>query len=224
MRLLARCALSALLLWGAESAVLAAPRPLPLPTSPSGAMSAPRVQLMFAVPNAEAYQRVLALVHDAQLTAMEGEAFVVVGSFSDARVAHSVGLSMQSRLRLAFELVYDAHHPQADLAWSRSLGSGSPAPLIPPPPLPATAAGGSGSRAVQHSPAAGVMPSPLPPPLPPPPLEPSVRRGPLTVAAAETERMSVDVTDEFSSEAHHQQTRSSSRPAGFPPPPPPPAP
>lgn len=115
-----------------------------------------QVQLMFAVPDGEAYERVLALVHDARLTAMDGEAFLVVGSFADARVGHALGLSMQRRLRLAFELVYDAHHPQADLAWYRPSGSTAPGPLLataqgerspalsllvdrpltPPPPLP----------------------------------------------------------------------------------------
>ena len=81
-------------------------------------LAAPRVRLMLAVPTADAYEQVMALVHDGRLTAMDGEAFVVVGEFADARQGHALGRSLQRRLRLPFELVYDPLHPQADLAWA----------------------------------------------------------------------------------------------------------
>jgi hypothetical protein len=84
-----------------------------------------------AVPTADAYDKVMALVHDGRLTAMDGEAFVVVGDFADARQGHDLGRALQRRLRLPFELVYDPLHPQADLAWN------TPAALpLGPPPLP----------------------------------------------------------------------------------------
>lgn len=84
---------------------------------------------MLAVPTADAYEQVMALVHEGRLTAMDGEAFVVVGKFADARQGHALGQALQRRLRLPFELVYDPLHPQADLAWSPS----RPAlePLVP---------------------------------------------------------------------------------------------
>jgi len=81
------------------------------------AQAAPRVRLMLAVPDAAAYEQVMALVHNGQLTALDGEAFVVVGDFADARQGHALGRALQRRLRLPFELVYDPHHPQATQAW-----------------------------------------------------------------------------------------------------------
>jgi hypothetical protein len=85
---------------------------------------------MLAVPSADAYEQVMALVHDGRLTAMDGEAFVVVGDFADARQGHALGRALQRRLRLPFELVYDPLHPQADLAWA------PPSAALPPlPPL-----------------------------------------------------------------------------------------
>jgi hypothetical protein len=100
-------------------------------------LAAPRVRLMVAVPDAAAYERVMALVHNAQLTAMDGEAFVVVGDFADAPQGHALGRALQRRLHLPFELVYDPHHPQADLAWAPA----SRPPQLPPmpPPLPTVA-------------------------------------------------------------------------------------
>ena len=99
----------------------------------------PRVQLMLAVPTADAYEQVMALVHDGRLSAMDGEAFVVVGEFADARQGHALGLALQRRLRLPFELVYDPFHPQADLAWapeSRGPLAARPQALPPLHPLP----------------------------------------------------------------------------------------
>jgi hypothetical protein len=94
---------------------------------------------MLAVPTADAYEQVMALVHDGRLTAMDGEAFVVVGQFADARQGHALGLALQRRLRLPFELVYDQLHPQADLAWiPESTGplAARPQPLPPLHSLP----------------------------------------------------------------------------------------
>ena len=81
---------------------------------------------MLAVPTADAYEQVMALVHEGRLTAMDGEAFVVVGEFADARQGHALGRSLQRRLRLPFELVYDPLHPQADLAWAPPLPASPP--------------------------------------------------------------------------------------------------
>jgi hypothetical protein len=81
---------------------------------------------MVAVPNADAYEQVMALVHEGRLTAIDGEAFVVVGDFADARQGHALGRALQRRLRLPFELVYDALHPQADLAWAPRAASPPP--------------------------------------------------------------------------------------------------
>lgn len=104
--------------------------------SPSEAPAAPRVQLMFAVANAEAYERVMALVADARLTAMDGEAFVVVGAFADARTGHDLGRALQRRLGLPFELVYDPQHPQADLAWLNTTRAVAARSAVPPSPAP----------------------------------------------------------------------------------------
>ena len=81
------------------------------------AAQVPRVRLMLAVPDAEAYERAMALVADGRLTALDGEGFLVVGDFADAREGYRLGRALQRRLGLPFELVYDPHHPQADLAW-----------------------------------------------------------------------------------------------------------
>lgn len=89
-------------------------------------LAGPRVRLMLAVPTADAYEQVMALVHDGRLTAMDGEAFVVVGEFDDARQGHALGRALQRRLRLPFELVYDPLHPQADLAWAPPLPTSPP--------------------------------------------------------------------------------------------------
>lgn len=108
-----------------------------VPPSPSATTpSAPRVQLMFAVANAEAYERVMALVADARLTAMDGEAFVVVGAFADARTGHELGRALQRRLGLPFELVYDPQHPQADLAWLNTTRAVAARSAVPPSPAP----------------------------------------------------------------------------------------
>jgi hypothetical protein len=80
--------------------------------------ASPRVRLLIAVPDAEAYEQVMALVHDGKLTAMDGEAFVVVGDFDDAVQVHALGIALQRKLKLPFELVYDPLHPQSDLAWT----------------------------------------------------------------------------------------------------------
>ena len=85
------------------------------------ALAGSRVRLMLAVPTADVYEQVMALVHDGRLTAMDGEAFVVVGEFEDARQGYALGRAIQRRLPLPFELVYDPLHPQADLAWSSQL-------------------------------------------------------------------------------------------------------
>lgn len=91
---------------------------------------------MLAVPSADAYEQVMALVHDGRLTAMDGEAFVLVGEFEDARQGHALGRSLQRRLHLPFELVYDPLHPQADLAWAAQLAQPLAARIQPLPPLP----------------------------------------------------------------------------------------
>lgn len=91
---------------------------------------------MLAVPTADAYEQVMALVHEGRLTAMDGEAFVVVGEFDDARQGHALGRALQRRLRLPFELVYDPLHPQADLAWASELAQPLAMRIQPLPPLP----------------------------------------------------------------------------------------
>lgn len=90
-----------------------------IPCGPAGAQQ-PLVELHVAVADAETYERVMALLANARLTAHQGEAFLVVGAFADARQAYAFGRSLQRRLQLPFELVYEPGHPQADLAWSRS--------------------------------------------------------------------------------------------------------
>lgn len=85
----------------------------------------PLVELHVAVADAETYERVMALLANARLTAHQGEAFLVVGAFADARQAYAFGRSLQRRLQLPFELVYEPGHPQADLAWATTQPSAS---------------------------------------------------------------------------------------------------
>ncbi|MFU8884060.1 MAG: hypothetical protein ACNA8O_01220 [Cyanobacteriota bacterium] len=93
------------------------------------------VRLKLAVPDAEAYERAMALVADGRLTALDGEAYLVVGEFADARQAYSFGRALQRRLQLPFELVYDPGHPQADLAWARPFAiAAAPAAASPAKP------------------------------------------------------------------------------------------
>jgi hypothetical protein len=94
----------------------------------------PRVRLVVAVADADAYERTMALVADGRLTALDGEAFVVVGDFADARQGYSFGRALQRRLQLPFELIYEPDHPQADLAWTRQPALASRTQLEPQPP------------------------------------------------------------------------------------------
>lgn len=105
--------------------------------SSAGVKASPRVRLMVAVPDAGAYEQVMALVHDGRLTAMDGEAFVVVGDFADARQGHALGMALQRRLRLPFELVYDSLPPQAGLSFATPAPKAlAPEPQKLPPTLP----------------------------------------------------------------------------------------
>jgi hypothetical protein len=104
--------------------------------APFVAAAQPRVRLLVSVADADAYERTMALVAGGRLTALDGEAFVVVGDFADARQGYSFGRALQRRLKLPFELLYEPGHPQANLAWARqpSLASKpNPNPQSRPP-------------------------------------------------------------------------------------------
>lgn len=79
----------------------------------------PQVRLLFPVLTGQELGRLLALVPQATLLQINGQNYVLIGRFDDARVAHRLGRSLQARYGLPFDLAYDAGHPQLNLAWLR---------------------------------------------------------------------------------------------------------
>lgn len=107
-----------------------------LALAPMPGWAKPLVRLLIPVDSADEYERVMAEVDEARLTALEGQAFVVAASLADAGQAYELGRALQARLKLPFELLYDEGHPQADLAWFSRLHPSLLPPLPPLPPLP----------------------------------------------------------------------------------------
>ena len=96
---------------------------------PSCALAKPLVRVLIPLVTAADYQRVKREVRGAPLTALDGQAFLVAASLDDARQAYQLGRSLQKRLGLPFELLYDDGHPQADLSWFKQPLHSSPPPL-----------------------------------------------------------------------------------------------
>ena len=80
-----------------------------------------KVQLLFPVESGGELDTLSVLTTQAKLVTVQGRTFVLVGEFTDAKVAFRLGKSLQRRVKLPFELSYDPGHPQANFAWLREL-------------------------------------------------------------------------------------------------------
>lgn len=61
-----------------------------------------------------------------QLLELNGQMVLLLGRYSDARLAYEDGRAMQAKLKLQFEIVYPPSHPQADGRWLAALNRGTP--------------------------------------------------------------------------------------------------
>ncbi|MEB3276084.1 MAG: hypothetical protein VKM92_03865 [Cyanobacteriota bacterium] len=102
-----------------------------------------KVRLLFPILTGQELERLLRLAPQAVIVEVQGNSFVEVGRFSDARVAHQLGLTIQRRIQLPFDLAYDQNHPQLGMAMAGQLLPGVPAlmaggrvqvPVAPPAP------------------------------------------------------------------------------------------
>ena len=97
----------------------------------------PLVRLLVPLESGHEFEQLLPIAPSAQLVAIDGRSYVLLGSFSDAVVAYRLGRTFQTRLRLPFELAYDHGHPQRDGGWlALHRPSTPPTPITPPPPPP----------------------------------------------------------------------------------------
>lgn len=96
----------------------------------------PNVRLLFPVLHGRELDLLLPLAPQATLVEVGGASFVQVASFVDARVAHRLGLSIQRRLKLPFDLAYDPNHPQIDLALGGGLLQERPGAVARSTPRP----------------------------------------------------------------------------------------
>ena len=82
-----------------------------------GAMAAGKqVRLLIPIITGLELDQVRKIAPTASIVTINGETFLEVGSFTDARVAHRLGRSIQKRLAIPFDLAYDPGHPQIALA------------------------------------------------------------------------------------------------------------
>lgn len=121
-RSLLMAGLTALLLFGGLSQALASeqgPRPA-------------KVQLLFPLLRGDEQGRLQPLMPSALVVEINGQRFVRLGSYADARVAYRLGRSIQRQLQLPFDLAYEPGHPQLDGAWlvqlKQAKTSAAPAP------------------------------------------------------------------------------------------------
>lgn len=75
-----------------------------------------QVRLLIPVLTGTELDQVRKLAPTAVIVTINGETFLEVGMFSDARVAHRLGRSIQKHLSIPFDLAYDPGHPQIELA------------------------------------------------------------------------------------------------------------
>jgi hypothetical protein len=74
------------------------------------------VRLLIPILTGAELDQVRQLAPKAAIVTINGGTFLEVGAFTDARVAHRLGRSIQKRLAIPFDLAYDPDHPQVDLA------------------------------------------------------------------------------------------------------------
>lgn len=108
-----------------------------------------KVRLLFPILTGSELDKLLPLAPQGVLVQLEGGNFVEVGRFSDARVAHRVGVSIQRRIAIPFDLAYDQGHPQLELALKGQLLPGIPPLLAGVAPGPSPRVNPSGSPSGQ---------------------------------------------------------------------------
>jgi hypothetical protein len=84
--------------------------------SPGVLASGKQVRLLIPILTGSELDQVRKIAPSASIVTINGETFLEVGSFTDARVAHRLGRSIQNRLAIPFDLAYDPGHPQIALA------------------------------------------------------------------------------------------------------------
>lgn len=113
-----------------------------------------QVRLLIPILTGAELDLVRKLAPQAAIVRIDGATYLEVGAFTDARVAHRLGRSIQKRLSIPFDLAYDPDHPQIALA----LGEGPRKPG-PPPQVIAQQAPVAQRLAMIKAP----MPAPKPP-------------------------------------------------------------
>ena len=98
-----------------------------------------QVRLLIPVLTGTELDQVRSLAPTASIVTINGETFLELGSFKDARVAHRLGLSIQKRLRIPFDLAYDPDHPQIALALGNEPQPMPIAQVVPPAQLASVA-------------------------------------------------------------------------------------
>lgn len=101
---------------GAKASLPALIVTLLLLATPAALASRKQVRLLIPILTGHELDQVRKLAPAASITTINGETFLEVGSFTDARVAHRLGRSIQKRLSIPFDLAYDPDHPQIALA------------------------------------------------------------------------------------------------------------
>lgn len=115
-----------------------------------------QVRLLIPILTGQELEQMRRLAPEAALVSINGSAYLQVGAFSDARVAHRLGRSIQKRLAIPFDLAYEPDDPQIAIGLSderldqrpvqlasqkQPVQQASPQPvqqarLQPPPPKP----------------------------------------------------------------------------------------
>jgi len=82
-----------------------------------------KVQLLFPLELGTELDAVATIANQPKIVSIKGRSFVLVGEFYDAKIAYRVGVSMQKRLGLPFEIAYDPGHPQSDFLWFKDMAA-----------------------------------------------------------------------------------------------------
>lgn len=75
-----------------------------------------QVRLLIPILTGQELEQMRRLAPEAALVSINGSAYLQVGAFSDARVAHRLGRSIQNRLAIPFDLAYEPDDPQIAIA------------------------------------------------------------------------------------------------------------
>lgn len=120
----------------------------------------PVVRLLFPIIQGTELDRLAPVAPNAKIVQVGGENYVLIGSFSDARVAHRLGRSIQKRLAIPFDLAYDPGHPQINLAMggAQELERTPDGSTARRTPAVAGAGRAMASRSIGSSPSIGALP------------------------------------------------------------------